>query len=111
MGRVTHVPSPYALILLALAAFRVWRLLALDTITDQLRRRVTRLGDWSGGGSTPSLYRERLGAFLQCPWCLGFWVVVVWWAAWVAYPHWVLVAAVPFGLSALVGLAGHFTGD
>ena len=84
------IPSWYALILLTLAAYRTWRLLAEDTILDRPRSRLIR--------------REGVSEFVSCPWCLGFWLAVVWWAAWWAWPHGVLVAAAPFAVSALVGL-------
>ncbi len=87
------IPNWYALVLLALAAYRVWRLLALDTITDSVRHRFVRAD-------------SKQEEFLQCPYCFGLWVTLAWWLAWVAWPHWTLVVAVPFALSALVGLIG-----
>lgn len=85
------VPGWYALILLVLAAFRVWRLLAEDTILEPLRARFV----------PADSNRE---AFIRCPWCLGFWVSLAWWTAWQAWPDGTLVAAVPFAISAVVGL-------
>ena len=39
----------------------------------------------------------------MCPWCLGAWIAAGWWAAW-----WItadtLIVAVPFALSAAVGV-------
>ena len=79
-------PSPWAFALFALAAFRVWRLLAEDTLLDPLRYR---------------LVRGKLAEFVSCPYCLGAWVAVGWWAAWYwLSSHWTLVVAVPFALSA-----------
>lgn len=90
------IPDWYALALLALAAYRLWRLLAEDTILDRPREwSIHRLGEVGG---------EKFSLFITCPWCAGFWVSVGWWLAWVAWPHWALVAATPFAISALVAL-------
>lgn len=106
------VPGWYPLVLLALAAFRTWRLLAEDDITDGPRRYVTRLGSWQKeGDSLPKEYRVRLNDFLACPWCLGFWLALGWWGAWEIWPHGVTVAAVPLALSALVPLANRLTSE
>lgn len=107
---MTHVPSWYALALLVLAAYRCWRLIGLDTITQPLRMRITRLPDsWQHGDDPPDGYREWLAVWLQCPWCCGFYCSVAWWAAWLAFPHAVLIVAVPWAISGLVGMLGHFT--
>ncbi len=85
------VPTWWAFLLLALAAFRVWRLLAEDAILDRPR-------EWA-------LHKLPKGEeFLVCPWCAGFWISVLWWLAWVAWPRWTLVVAAPFAINAIVGL-------
>lgn len=90
-------PEPWEFVLLALAAFRVWKLLAEDAITVGVRARVF--------GNSGRFRRHGAAGldFLLCPWCAGFWIAVGWWAAWLAWPEHVLVAAVPFALSAAVG--------
>ena len=100
------IPDWWEAVLLALAAWRVFQLLAFDDILDRPRRYVTRLGSkWEKEGDTiPSEYRIRLASFLTCSYCLGFWIALSWWIAWQVYPHETLVAATPFMLSAaLVG--------
>ena len=87
-------PGPWAFALLALAAFRVWKLAADDAILDRPR-------DWLLARAGTS---SKLALFLVCPWCAGFWITVAWWAAWWTWPHWTLAAAAPFALSAAVGL-------
>ena len=48
-------------ILIAVAAFRLWRLASYDLIAQPIRKRM--------------LYnRARLADFVDCPWCLGFWL-------------------------------------
>ena len=82
-------------VLVALAAFRTWKLLGDDTILDRPRQWVCR----------------RIGkadVFLTCPWCAGFWISLGWAAAWWAH-EWAVYAAVPFAVSALVGVAAVAT--
>ena len=97
-----NVPDWYSALLLALAAWRVFHLLAHDDILDRPRRYVTRLSpSWKReGDATGEQYREKLGNFLTCPFCLGFWVALAWWAAWLVFPTEALFVAVPFVLSA-----------
>lgn len=83
------IPSPWVLVLLGLAAFRTWKLLAEDTIFDRPRARL--LTGHAG-----------LDQFVSCPWCLGTWLAAVWWGCWQLWPHPTLVAA---GLIAVVTLA------
>lgn len=106
------IPEPYALILLALIAYRLWRLLAEDDILEIPRRKLVRLAtDWEEGDSVPREYREKLALFIICPWCAGFWVCGAVYAAWMAtlgeWPDSVedgfVGLGVWFALSALVG--------
>lgn len=94
------IPSPWAFALLTLAAFRTWRLLAIDTfpLVEKLRNRVI----WKGPIGDQRI-RFSLAEFLKCPYCLGAWVTLGWWGAWLAWPQGTVVAAVPFALSAAIG--------
>lgn len=104
-----NVPPPWAFVLLALAAYRLWRLAARDSITADAREAVTGYDDDHAPAldeaprKTPRVY---LSALLRCPWCLGFWLSLatacVYWAA----PHAALVIAFPLAVSAVVGLLG-----
>lgn len=98
------VPDWWAAALLGMASFRVYRLIAKDTLLDAPRRWLVGLGKWGQGKPVPSSYREGLVEFLLCAWCLGFWITLAWWGAWQAWPHGTLVAAAPFAISAGVGL-------
>jgi hypothetical protein len=91
--------------LLVLAAFRLWRLIAEDTIIDRPRAWLLR-GDLIGHETPPPEYREELSKFLLCPWCLGFWLCVAWWLGWLAFGDWALLAATPWAMSAVVGPLG-----
>lgn len=92
------VPDWYELILLALASFRVWKLVGDDAVLDRPRDwvldRLDREGDdvWT--------------YFITCPWCAGFWITLLWWVAWLLVPYATLVAAALFAISALVGYLG-----
>lgn len=96
------IPNWYEAALLALASWRIFQLLALDSILDQPRRYVTRLGkQWEKeGDALPREYREKWALFINCPYCLGFWITVLWWGAWQIWPHGTLVAAALFAIHA-----------
>ena len=97
-----RVPDWYELALLSLAAWRVFELLAYDTLTEGFRRYVTRVPKgWDGNSAiTDKSYRDTVALFIQCPYCSGFWIGLVWWGAWQIWPHETLVVAVPLALSA-----------
>lgn len=82
------IPTWWGFTLLGLAAYRTWRLVAEDTILDKPRARL-RLDE---------------SELVTCPWCLGAWIAVAWWGAWKLWDEPVMVVAVPFALSALVGV-------
>lgn len=88
------IPSVWEFALLALAAFRVWKLVGDDAVLDRPREYVLgRLSDtWD--------------YFITCPWCCGAWITLTWWGAWLVWPHGTTAVAVPFALSALVGYLG-----
>lgn len=99
------VPSWLAFVLLALAAFRVYRLLGRDTILDRPRKRLVGLpANWQEGDEIPDGYRDGLAMFISCGWCAGFWIALAWWLGWLVSPHWATVAAVPWALAAVVAL-------
>lgn len=100
------IPSPFESLLLALAVFRVFRLLAEDTILDGPRAWLLGVPGWkpTGHETPPEGYRDGLATFLTCPYCAGFWLCLAWWALWLLSPWWALTVAVPFALSAAVGL-------
>ncbi len=79
--------GPWQFALVALAAWRTFHLLAYDDIAERWR------GDQEG-------FLE----FVQCPFCLGFWVALSWVAWFWLEPHWTLIVAVPFAVSAAVGM-------
>lgn len=122
---MTSLPSPnwWQFALLALAAFRVYRLIARDTITEPVREAITyrddrevALGDELAdklkergievvGDDRPTKgWRVYLSTLIRCPWCAGFYVSVAWWASWSEWPRPTLFAAVPWAVSAVVAM-------
>ena len=99
-------PNWWGFLLLALAAFRVYRLIGEDEILNRPRRWLLRLGnDWKQQGDpVPDNYRAKWGTFITCPWCAGFWISVAWWVAWLIWPGWTLWAATPWAISGVVAL-------
>lgn len=107
------IPEPYIFVLLALVAYRAWRLVAEDAILERPRRWLVRLPrDWGEGDSFPRKYRNELALFLNCPWCAGAWVALLTYIAYLGtLGEWpdtlgdVLVGiGVWFALSCVVGL-------
>lgn len=107
------IPEPYQFVLLALIAYRVWRLVAEDDVLERPRRWLVRLPyTWEEGQKIPDAYREKWALFITCPWCAGAWVSLGVYAIWVATlgdgPHstedFVIGAGMWFAISASVGL-------
>jgi hypothetical protein len=94
-------PSAWQFVLLALAAFRAWKLVGDDAVLDRPR-------DWllDRLGGEASDRGDRASYLMSCPWCLGAWMALAWWLAWLAWPHGAVVVATPFALSAAVGYLG-----
>ena len=105
------IPNWYETLLLGLAAYRVWRLLAEDVILDRPRAWLVGLSDWTAGQRTPASYREGLAEFLTCPWCAGAWISIGWWLLWQWQPHFALVVSVPFAISVVVGALASVLSD
>src|SRR5690606_17944281 len=80
--------------LLALAAYRLWRLVALDYITESLRFRFLPEGTVRS-------------TFVTCPWCLGTWLVLaLWLVTWLSIDTMRVPGLVLGSAATLVGLLG-----
>jgi hypothetical protein len=95
------MPEPLLFVLLSFAAFRVWRLIGHDDITEPLR--AFAFGDATG---TVRRYARDL---ICCSWCAGTWVSLA--AVYATHrwllplkPHWLLWAV---GVAAVVGFLGE----
>lgn len=98
------IPNWYELAILALAVFRVFRLIAEDTILNRPRAWLLRMGDDWADGNFGEGYREKWHVFITCPWCCGAWLSLGAWIAWQLWPHTITALATLAALSALVGL-------
>lgn len=121
------IPSWWAFLLLALAAYRLVRLIGWDDmpLIDDARDRLVgaRLVRTGSGNAQMGLTRDGAGEewvydrpllnhFIRCAFCQGFWVSVLVYIIWVAvgapghehWSSWSLYLAGPFALSAAVGL-------
>jgi len=106
------IPSPWYALLLAAAAWRTYHLLAFDDILNAPRNILAGLPSNWKEGDPKGRYRTGVQDFLECPFCLGFWVGLAWWGFWYWQPHWTAVAAVPFAISAgVVALQHYLTSD
>lgn len=92
---------PVQIAIISLAAYRVWRLIGADVILSPLRNRLTHRDTYQ---HYPERYRRRLDEWLHCPWCLGFWISLAWWGAWYISPGRATTVAIPWAISAVVGL-------
>lgn len=106
------IPSPFEFVLIGLAVFRVWRLLAEDSVLDRPRAWLLGVPGWkpTGHETPPDGYRAELATFLTCPHCAGFWLSVAAWGLWLLTPWWALTLAVPLAFSAVVGVLGSRLG-
>ncbi len=69
--------EPWAFVIIALAAWRVFHLIAKDKILNRPRRWLLRgpLETWEKEGDDPGDdYRLEWGLFLTCAYCAGFWI-------------------------------------
>jgi hypothetical protein len=66
-----------AVIVLGLAAARLWRLISQDLILAPLRDRLVGVEKFQvGDAQVQKNLRPRVVEFLGCPWCLGFWISI-----------------------------------
>jgi len=102
---VKYIPDWFSFVVLALAAYRTWRLIAEDDILNRPRKWLLRLPrEWADGDEEVDGYRKELHLFLFCPWCAGFWISLAWWGAWMIFGDWATVFAVPWAMSLIVGV-------
>jgi hypothetical protein len=80
-------------LLLALASWRVWHLLAKDDLTEPLRDRF--------------LKNEAVLDFVECPFCLGAWVAGAWVVAFATWPDVVVWAALVFAVASVPVFVNH----
>jgi hypothetical protein len=90
-------------LILVLGAYRLWMLIAKDTITQAWRTRLLGYDDNGARNRWPKP-RRRLAEFVHCPWCAGFWISLAVAAAYWEWPHATRLALAPFAISAALAL-------
>lgn len=113
------IPGPLASFVLALAVFRLWRIIGWDDFPPLVRARgwltgahkVTRGSTNARMGITNEpveneiAYRRPLLAhFLSCTYCSGFWIALGFYGAWRLWPGPTLAVAFVLALSAAAGI-------
>lgn len=114
------IPSPFVSLVLVLGVYRLCRLAGWDEFPP-----ILRLRDWLTGAVQVSAQsinqrmgitndppaqvtwrykRPTLAKFIECPYCLGWWLSLTAYLAWLWEPRWALYALFPFALSGAVGL-------
>lgn len=114
-----RLPGWLDLFVLVLAAFRLTRLVGWDEWPPILRARAWLLGeldidngDRVMGGPEPDYVapleatyrRPRVAHLVHCPFCLGWWISLAVYTAWLAVPRATLYVMLPFAISGAVGL-------
>lgn len=123
---------PWVFVLLGLFAFRLTRLASWDEITRRPRAWVCGLSDaaydtlaayvdeyeaegadpWTQhAADLPTRRRFYFAKMIHCAWCMGWWVSLAVSVAWWAWPDGTVRVAVPFALSAVVGLVAKQLDD
>lgn len=101
------IPSPFVFAVLALAALRMYRLLALDTFPPLARAR-DRLVGVRYEQAVAEFRRPLLAEWLTCAWCSGLAYAAGIYLLWLWQPDATLACSVPLALSAAVGILQSF---
>jgi hypothetical protein len=101
------------LVVVALAAWRTWYLIGQDdgpfNILDRARRYITGLPrDWKERDQIPDSYREGMKDFLECPFCLGFWIALAWAGLYALDDEWAFWVGLPFAVNAVTVAVNHW---
>lgn len=106
------IPNWLPFFFIALASYRIWRVVAVDDIFERPRLWLVGLPrGWESGDEIPKTYRLGLAKFISCPWCLGLWVTLVIWGFWLWQPTWTTGICAFLAATAVVGLIEHFSSD
>ena len=86
--------QPIPLLILALATFRISRLLTVDVIFENLR-------EWIWKKKPP---HTKIGYLFTCNWCMSIWVASLLTVCYTMITTVTIIIAIPFALSAVAGL-------
>lgn len=94
-------PSWIELALLVLGSYRLTRLVGWDEFPLAARIRARAIGE---EGFEPTYRRPTLAHLVHCPFCLGWWISLAAYLAWLVAPTATLYALAPLAISGAVGL-------
>jgi hypothetical protein len=99
-------PNAIELVILVLAAYRLFRFASVDGITATLREWVTGYRDPREEDPARKTRRrpEWLADLVACPWCAGWWVSLALTLAWWAWPTAAICFALPWAVSGAAAL-------
>lgn len=97
------IPSPWVAVILTLGTFRLWRIIAADTLPVLVKLRMWLLGGVFYTDGEFHCSRPLLAEWLECPYCSGAWCSAVAYLLWLWTPD-VLYVATPLAISAVVGI-------
>lgn len=97
------IPSPWVAVILTLGTFRLWRIIAADTLPILVKWRDWFLGGYDEFEGEKYYSRPVLAEWLECPYCSGAWLSVAVYLLWIWTPD-VLYVATPLAISAVVGI-------
>jgi len=89
--------EPLTFVILALAAFRVTRVITTDTVFEAVREKIWKKFPPSKG----------FGYLITCDWCTGFYVSIAFVLAYLLVPVIVYVVSLVLSISAIIGLLAN----
>lgn len=110
--RIQEYLTPFAILLMGLATFRIADIIANEQITQAVRAPFINVAKENGEEiEVPKPYgiRQTIGALIYCPSCVGVWVAAGLVYLFVFAPNVAWVVTVIFALSALVEFLSCFT--
>ena len=94
-----NVPGPWQFAIAVMAVHFAFYLLSESVLLQRPR-------DWL----LHRLDSDEAQAFVECPWCLGWWLSLAAWTSWLVFPHggtdmgWAVGIAVPFAMACSVAM-------
>jgi hypothetical protein len=89
--------EPLTFVVLALAAFRVTRVITTDVVFEAVRERIWKKFPPSKG----------FGYLITCDWCTGFYISILFVIAYLLVPTIVFVVSLVLSISAIIGLLAN----
>lgn len=98
------MPGPFVFVVLALAAYRLTRLIGWDTFPLAARARAWATGEYRMNAGAIAYRRSGVLHLVECPFCVGWWISLVLYLLWLTAPSVTMYASVPLAISGAVGL-------